>query len=226
MNRFIEDITFFYRKRNIYGILVGYLFFPVIFTLCFLSMVWAGLIPLTLKQSFQYFLYSLLLIMVPHLLYSIWNAEWEKVKIKAYKEGIDKVDFIKAIKSYAKIMIQESEIKEVSIFMYQLLSIISVLWNVLFNSETNVLRMSFIAFIPLIAWLSFNIFFSLIYFIRLSYTMNMDLREYSNYLVESGRIKDKSLIEFIENYDMLSEQKKLKGSIIAEQISLPAVSRI
>ena len=116
MKRLIDDLTYFYRDMTVYGILIGYLGLPVLFTVCFLCMVCGGLIPLTLKQSGQYWFLSLLLIMIPELLLSIWNAENEIRKIKLYKEGIKTVNLSKAIKNYVKILLEKNEIKIFSIF--------------------------------------------------------------------------------------------------------------
>lgn len=219
MKRLIEDLTYFYRDRNVYGILIGYFGLPVLFTLCFLCMVCGGLIPLTLKQSGQYWLLSLLLIMVPELLLSIWNAENEIRKIKLYREGIKTVNLSQAIKNYVKIIIEKNEIKIFSIFVYQLLTIILVSWNVLFNSEANMLHVSLIFFYPLFALLSFNVVLFLGYRIGLNYEMSSGLREYSKRLVEEQKITDDNLINFIENYDILSEQKKLKDDITVNATS-------
>lgn len=220
MKRLIDDLTYFYREMTVYGILIGYLGLPVLFTLCFLCMVCGGLIPLTLKQSGQYLFLSLLLIMIPELLLSIWNAENERRKIKLYKEGIKTVNLSKAIKNYVKILLEKNEIKIFSIFVYQLLAMIFVSWNVLFNSEGNMLHVSLIFFYPLFALLSFNVVLFLGYRIGLNYEMSGDLREYSKRLVEEKKITDDNLINFIEHYDVLTEQKKLKNDINVNADSL------
>lgn len=219
MKRLIEDLTYFYREMNVYGILVGYFGLPVLFTLFFLCMVFVGLIPLTLKQSGQYWFLSLLLIMVPELLLSIWNAENEIRKIKLYREGINTVNLSKAIKNYVKIIIEKNEIKIFSIFVYQLLAIILLSWNILFNSEANMLNLSLMFFYPLFALFLFNLVLFLGYCAGVNYEMSGDLKEFSKMLVEEKKIADDNLINFIENYDILSEQKKLKDDITVNETS-------
>jgi len=192
--------------------LKGNLLFPVLLTLVTIFCFSFGLTRSQDINLFSYYAESILIIITPALLVSIYFAESFMRKDRAIKKHINNLNLNKVMRIYLlKNELGDDENLNMSlVFGYQLIAFLLLSANMLYQINDNIFMLSlFPLFLLILCLVMLRV---VDYFVEVYPIKNM--KAYSVMLANNGHIKDQEIYDFIITYDIRVEKRNIEKNFI------------